>query len=202
LYIAPITGAEPESLFLTSAFGKYPTSWSADGKIVFHTKATGSSFDVMVAEAGRAGSARALLDSRFVEAQGHISPDGKWLAYTSNETGQFQVYVRPLSGGTRLTVSDAGGVDPHWRASGDELFYISLKTNRLNAVSIKRTSEQIEIGTSQPLFEIRDATILPPYTSIYDVAPDGEHFLVRVSRDVVRTTPLAVLLNWPANRRR
>ena len=202
LYLASATGTGPESTFQVSAFGKYPTSWSADGKIVFHTTRPGSSgFDIMIAEADGSGNARALIDSRFNEAQGQLSRDGKWLAYTADDTQSFQVYIRPLVGGSRVPVSVAGGFDPRWGASGDELFYIDLSTRRLTSVSVKRAGQAIEIGPPRPLFEIRSVMVSPPYTSSYDVAPDGEHFLVRVPREDVRTMPLAVLLNWPVDNR-
>jgi Tol biopolymer transport system component len=155
----------------------------------------------MAAQVDTPGNPRPILNSGYNEMQGQISRDGKWLAYTSDDTGTFQVYVMPLPAGTRIPVSVSGGLDPHWGASDNELFYINHKAHRLNVVSIKRMGKEIEIGPPQPLFEVRDAMTSPPFTSVYDVAPDGEHFLVRVTREDVRTTPLAVLLNWPVNRR-
>lgn len=198
LYLAPAGGAGLESQFQTSSSGKYPTSWSADGTIVFHTT-RGDSYDIMIAKADGSGDVRAVLNSPFDEVQGQISPDGKWLAYTANDTGSFQVYVRPLLGGDRVPVSVAGGLDPHWRASGDELFYIDMATQRLTTVSVSRKGQHLEVGSPRSLFEVRSAMLSAPYTSTYDVAPDGEHFLVRTLREDVRTTPLAVLLNWPLN---
>ena len=98
-------------------------------------------------------------------------------------------------------MSTSAGLDPHWGASDGELFYINLQTHRLNVVTVKRAGQQIDISGQRSLFEVRDVMNLAPFISIYDVAPDGEHFLVRVVREDVRTTPLAVLLNWPLNRR-
>ena len=203
LYIAPATGAGPESPFETSSGGKYPTSWCRDGRIIFHTRrGVTNSYDVMIADPGFPGAARPLLDGKFNEVQGQISPDGKWLAYTADDTGKFQVYVQSLAGGRRQSVSFTGGADPHWGASGAELYYVDQSTHRLTAVAIRVAGPGIEIGARQPLFQIQDTAVAAPFTSIYNPSSNGERFVIRVPREDVRTSPLAVLLNWPVDRQR
>ena len=83
-----------------------------------------------------------LLNTKYHEIQGQLSRDGKLLAYASDDTGPFQVYIKALPVGNRFQVSTSAGLDPHWGASDGEFFYINLQTHRLNAVTVKRAGRQ------------------------------------------------------------
>jgi eukaryotic-like serine/threonine-protein kinase len=182
--------------FQFSPAGKYPTSWSRDGEIVYHLRRPESGFDVLVAEARPGSAAHALLDTSSNEVQGQLSPDGRWLAYTSDESNTPEVYLRAKAGGPRKPVSVKGGIDPKWARTSGELFYIDTTSRRLTSVSVSFRDTDVVLGAARELFEVRDVSFFPPYLSTYEVSPDGTRFLVRDPKEDVRTTPLAVLLNW------
>jgi len=123
--------------------------------------------------------------------QGQVSPDGRWLAYTSLESGGAEVYVQSLvDAATRWQIS-AGGADPRWRRDGRELFYTS-SDGWLMAV---------DLGGGAPaaptrLFVIHVAPTVQPYMSNYNVTPDGERFLLKMPVRSVSSTPIHVLTNW------
>jgi Tol biopolymer transport system component len=197
LYLKDTSGVSVERPFHVSQNAKYPTSWSADGRwIAFHTSGGKTLLDVIVAEAGTTAAPKPFLTSRFDEVQADFSPDGRWIAYASEEAGRFEVYLRSLDASdTRVQVSTSGGSDPHWRADGRELYYISLDRT-LTAVAVREGRNSIELGAPERLFHVGDVVLREPYRSSYDVAADGRRFLVRVATDDVRSTPLTVLLNW------
>jgi len=150
----------------------------------------------MVADARSGSVAQPLLDTSSNEVQGQLSPDGRWLAYTSDESNRPEVYVRATAGGPRKPVSVRGGVDPTWARSSDELFYIDMTSHRLTSVAVTFRDRDVVLGAPRELFELRDVSFTAPYLSTYDVSADGTRFLVRDPKEDVRTTPLAVLLNW------
>src|SRR6516164_1463417 len=128
-----------------------------------------------------------LLQSEFSKRQAQISPDERWLAYTSVESGRPEIYVvpffpaakadaKPVTG--RWTVSTAGGTQPRWRGDGKELFYVA-PDGKLMAVEIKATAAAFEHGAPQALFDLHSG-ILPAsaFAAGYVVAPDGKRFLV------------------------
>lgn len=191
LYLTPALSG-PQQLFFRSADAKYPTSWSGAAELIaFHADHDISKWDVHVVST-RTGGAAPILDSKFDEVQGQFSPDGRWLAYTSNETREFEVYVREWPSGTTEPVSVNGGSDPRWRSDGRELFYIT-PAGRLMAVGLDYRAGRLQSSQPKALFEVGEAEVTPPYTSIYDVSADGQRFLVRVPRQDVATTPLTVV---------
>ncbi len=105
-----------------------------------------------------------------------VSRDGHWLAYTSNESGNLEVYVRPFpaTAGGRWQVSDGGGSQPRWSANGRELFYID-GNGRLVAAQVRTVGPFAVIGT-QPLFRVTDL-VVDPFHQSYSVAPDGRSFI-------------------------
>jgi eukaryotic-like serine/threonine-protein kinase len=148
-----------------------------------------------------------LLDAPFVETFGQLSPDGKWLAYISTETGTGEVYVQPFprSAG-RVKVSTNGGSVPRWRQDGRELFYLSQQTSgKVMAVDVKSTGTTFEAGAPKELF---DSAIVdlphngPSYP--YAVSPDGQRFLIAQApvSGVQATAPAVVVINWTAGLQR
>jgi Tol biopolymer transport system component len=196
LYARDLRGTKPETLLLSTGQAKYPTSWAPDGRsIVYHTRDNTTRWDIMMS--GADGSApRPLVRSPFNEMQAQLSPDGQWLAYTSDESSRPEVYVRSLSGtGPRLQMSVNGGSDPKWRRDGSELFYVAAD-GRLMSVALRTRGAALEPSAPQALFHVPDMLVSPPYTSPYDVTSDGSRFLVRVAVEQVRSMPLTVLLGW------
>src|SRR5262249_415037 len=133
-----------------------------------------------------------------------FSPDGGWIAYQSNESGRFEIYVQPFPGpGGKWQLSTEGGSQPRWRRDGKELFYIS-PDNKLIAVPIRLSSagKTVELGTPMPLFQTRivgePGIILR--THQYAVSPDGQRFLINVNAEEASVGPITVILNWHPER--
>ncbi len=141
-----------------------------------------------------------LVQTEFEERGAKFSPDGRWIAYQSNESGQFEIYVQPFPGpGAKTRISTAGGAQVRWRQDGKELFYMALD-GRLMAVSIRLpvSGPTVEAGTPTPLFPAR------PFRAVehldgpqYVVSPDGQRFLVNTVGDAT-APPIRVVLNWRA----
>ncbi len=121
-----------------------------------------------------------VLQGPFNEFDAQFSPDGKWIAYTSNESQRNEIYVTPFrpppsEPGGKRQVSTAGGFLPRWRTDGKEIFYVG-PDRLLMAAEVEAKGQTIEVGQVRPLFSAIDTTQGNP---IYDVSPDGEHFLLR-----------------------
>jgi Tol biopolymer transport system component len=184
----------PDRPFFSSRDAKYPTSWAKGGQIIaFHAHSDVTNWDVLAARTGPGGGSEPLVASRFNEMQAQFSPDGRWLAYTSDETGQPEVWVRGLEGSRTEQISVGGGSDPRWRADGGELFYIAADGD-LMAVPLRYRAERIEMSPALRLFPVRGVLVAQPYTSCFDVTRDGQRFLLRVPREDVTSTPLTVRL--------
>ena len=133
-----------------------------------------------------------LIQSPFYEGDGHFSPDGRWLAYNSGESGQFQVFIVPLSGeGGKFQISTDGALHPMWHPSGKKLFYVSARSE-LMVVDVS-LEEDVVIGVPEPLFNIRY-----PLNSDYpyQVMPDGETFLVNQFDEAGAAAPMTLVQNW------
>jgi eukaryotic-like serine/threonine-protein kinase len=202
LYEKSIDGSAPERLLLKSDKRKTPTDWSRDGEfLLFEQENPASGWDLWALPMKGDRQPFPVLHSEFNETAGAFSPDGGWLAYTSDETGGNQVYVRPFTGrqdtsgdrqgsSPRRRVSVDGGDQPHWRSDGKELFYMSLD-RKIMSVSIK-TGPPFEPGVATPLFDS------PSVNQSYDVTPDGGRFLITTEPDEQRVRPLTLFVNWTA----
>jgi Tol biopolymer transport system component len=180
--------------------GYTPTSWSNDGRfIAFTRRGPSGSSDVWALPLFGDRKAFAVVDTPFAETSGVFSPDGRWIAYTTDESGVPRVVVQPFPGpGRRYLVSSDSGHHPLWRADGKELFYISENpsSGTLMAAPIAMSS-QLEVGTPEPLFGVG-----APGASrgqIYAVTKDGRRFLTNERpRQKQVETPLTVVVNWMA----
>jgi Tol biopolymer transport system component len=133
---------------------------------------------------------------RFGMDEPHFSPDSRWLAYESTESGQFDVYLQPFPGpGPKTRVSSAGGGQPRWRSDGKELFYLT-QDGTIIAVPIKATGSSIELGEAQPLFKT-PITAVQLTIDQYAVASSGARFLLQVPTGDGGQAPITVMLNWP-----
>jgi eukaryotic-like serine/threonine-protein kinase len=130
--------------------------------------------------------------------EARYSPDGRWIAYTSNESGRSEVYVIPSSGtGGKWQVSNGGGQQPIWRRDGKELFYLS-SDERLMSVAITLKTDSVQAGAAVPLFSLASLVqTLSGLVSPYDVSPDGKRFIV-VTGEQGRTFPINLVTNWTA----
>ncbi len=196
----------------------YPTSWSPDGRFVlFHNGSAipPTANDLWMLPIAGPPKPSSVLQTPFSENYGRFSPDGRWIAYQSNETGErLEVFLAPsgaiedATGEARSSatgkwrVSAAGGTTPRWSRDGRELFFLS-SDNTLMAVAVNGRGALFEMGTAQPLFEVRPR--LTGYQGYglgynYDVSRDGQRFLVNTQVEQTAETPITVILNWSAGR--
>jgi hypothetical protein len=123
-----------------------------------------------------------------------VSPDGRWLAYASDETGEWEVYVRPFRrGGEKVRISPEGGRQPRWRGDGKELFYV-MPRGQLMALDVRASGERLEVGLPRELF---NAGVSSAVVDEYGVTRDGQRFLViRPVEGTARSVKM--ILNWPS----
>ena len=181
------------TLVLQSPVAKIPTDWSRDGRQVIYSSlnpATG--FDIDAFSFG--GELRALVSTRAEEGSGKLSPDGRWLAFVSNENSRFEVYVQPMppTGGKWL-VSRGGGVQPQWSADGRQLHYIA-PDRKLMVVEVRTEGAAFAPSVATALMDTRITWLEMVNGSAYAVAPDGSRFLISTATDVV--PPITLLRNW------
>jgi eukaryotic-like serine/threonine-protein kinase len=194
------SGAGEEQRVTNSGSFQSPSDWSRDGRLILFSQFTpgaGSGLWVLpVTSAGDpSGQPQAYLHTQFSEQDGQFSPETnpRWVAYASNESGQFEVYVQafPQARG-KFQVSAGGGRFPKWGAGGRELFYVS-PNDKLMAVDLKLGKDTVEPSAPREMFPLPTPTInfIP-----YDVTADGERFLVQAPPQ--QASPLSVIVNWPA----
>jgi eukaryotic-like serine/threonine-protein kinase len=195
IYVAEASGTGGEELVLSSDQPNDPTDWSPDGRFILFTRQDPVTLKDLWA-LPLFGDRRAfpLLQTQFIEEQAHLSPDGQWIAYVSNESGKWEVYLQtfPRSSGKRQ-VSTAGGSQPRWRRDGRELYFVDPK-GILHAAGVSLGAKAL-IGHPQALFQ----TNLADYAmgGRYAVTADGGRFLVNID-DNADTRAINVVLNWPA----
>jgi len=199
IYRQAVEGGTPPELLLESHTLAVPKSWSPDGRYLIYAQvnpATGSA-DLFALQLEGGRKAIVLANSSANEDQGQFSPDGHWVAYTSNESGLSEIYVIPFppeSNGSRWMISRGGGVQPRWSRDGKKLYYISPDWS-LMAVPV-RTGPIFQAGTPQSLFNTQmvDTGIRTGPMS-WDIAPDGKRFLIITDKSQ-ETASVNVILNW------
>ena len=200
LYRKSANGAGAEELLVRTKSFAVPKSWSPDGRFIIYAQINpGTGADLLAIPVEPDAKPFVLAQTPANEDQGQFSPDGHWVAYTSNESGLSEIYVIPFppspSGGKWL-VSRGGGVQPRWRRNGKELFYISPDW-KMMAVDVN-TKPVFQAGTPRPLFQtdMVDTGIRTGPMS-WDLAPDGNRFLI-ISESPSEVSSLTVALNWRA----
>ena len=187
------TGAETDLLAVADRT-LMPMSISTDGtSLVYNLGEEGKvgEFDVLVRPLAAGGRERLFAGSDADDFAGQLSPDDRWVAWASDESGQYEVYVAPFTGpGARVQVSRAGGVQPRWNPAGGELFF-KTPDNTLTAVPIESATGTFSVGAPVPLFQIVEFL---GWT--YDVTPDGERFLVREPLTEGDVSPITLLTDW------
>ena len=198
IYRKPANGAGKEELLLASGINTRPLDWSSDGKFVVYQSyggATGTDLWLLPME----GDHKPLpyLQTPFNEGDAQFSPDGRWMAYASNESGQPQVYVQSIpASGAKWQISPAGGDQPRWRRDGKELFYISAD-QKLMVVAVK-SGTTFEASAPQSLFEL-DPLVAPISGRFtYQPTAHGQRFLILAKVGGAAAPPITVVLNWQA----
>jgi len=197
LYWRPIEGGQAERL-TESKYYQQPQSWSADGKELFFTQGPHpkTGVDIWMLPFDGERKPRPLLQTRFNEFHPVISPDGNWLAYGSDETGRWEVYVQPYPGlGTTTRISTDGGCEPLWSPDGRELYYRNPSGKKMMAVSFI-TEPNLRIGKPEFLFE-GEYFLCSYWGRSYDLAPDGEQFLLITGiEQQLDSKHYNVVINW------
>jgi Tol biopolymer transport system component len=190
------------TLLLQTGQSKQVTDWSRDGRyLLLRTISPGLPIDVDIWAMPLDGDRKPfpVVRTRFEERDAQFSPDGKWIAYQSNESGTHEVYVQPFRGpGERSRISVSGGAQARWRADGRELFYLTLE-GRLVAVPVAVRSDGLAVqpGTAVELFNAGVGEVLGIALHTYIAAPDGQRFLI--DKVVEQTAaPISLILNWRA----
>jgi len=199
LYRKVSSGAGNEELLLKADVVTNGTDWSADGKfIIFESSDTQTGANLWVLPLFGDIKPYVVLQTEFNESHGRFSPDNRWLAYVSNESGRNEVYVQsfPPSGG-KWQVSTTGGAQPHWRSDGKELFYITPE-RKLMAVDVN-PQQTFEVGAPKLLFQTTVARYEAP--NRYAVSRDGQRFLINSAVEEVSHT-MTVVLNWTGELKR
>jgi Tol biopolymer transport system component len=193
LYLKNSDGAEEEKIIPQDGADRFPNDWSRDGKYILYERGADWWY----------ASVADLKPTQFLKAvstlkTARFSPDGKWVAYSSNESGKWEIYVTtfPDAHG-KWQVSTAGGNQPRWRGDGKELFYLS-PDDKLMAVPVK-IGANFDTGTPAALFQAypRETVAATSEQFFYDVSQDGQKFLINTQlKSAIR--PMSVVLNWPS----
>lgn len=192
ILVVPSSGVGAEELMFKG--GYYLTDWSMDGKLFLGQKYEKRN-DLWILPTFGDRTPYPFLQTEFDEFQGTFSPDGRWIAYTSNQSGDYEVYVQPVpASGKKWRISASGGAQPRWRRDGKELFYLSLDRNVV-AVEVKENEGEFVVGAPQIFFKAPISTPYFPFGMDYDVSADGQRFLISASTEEAKP-PISVVFNW------
>jgi|RhiMethySRZTD1v2_1073278.scaffolds.fasta_scaffold42726_2 DNA-binding winged helix-turn-helix (wHTH) protein/Tol biopolymer transport system component len=191
-----IAGASTdESLLLRSPEMKIGGNWTGDNRYIVYTgsdpKTKLDLWTLSVADRKPVP----FLQTSFNEMHGQVSPDGRWLAYASDESGTWEVYVQTFpEPGAKRTISIGGGAEPQWRRDGRELYYLAPE-GTLMAVAVSSTHDVFDAGRAVPLFQARIPADILAFRNHYAPSHDGQRFLVDAADD---NEPINVVVNWTA----
>jgi Tol biopolymer transport system component len=201
LYELNANSAGTEKLLLKTNFPKTASGWSSDGSLLFYDSIdpqTGG--DIWALPLVGTPEPYPVVRTAADEHYGTLSPDGRWLAYISNETGAYEVYVEAFPAtGFKRQVSTQGGFEPQWRDDGKELFYVT-PSQTLVTVGVKSTPTTLEVAAPAALFPTRIKWMeIQAVAHHYAPAPDGQRFLISSATDEAQSLPVTIVLNWSAS---
>jgi len=193
LFWMPVDGSSGMEKLRTSEFNDWSGSWSPDGEIYAFVESR-NNFDIFLFHL-KDRSVTPFATTSANEMHAEFSPDGKWLAYTSNELGTTEVFVRAVSGGRALRISPEGGTEPLWGASGRRIYF--RKGNGVFALDILRTDPDFAVSKPRLLFEQAGYVSTTP-TRSYDMTRDEQRFLMikREERKPQPVTEMILIQNW------
>jgi Tol biopolymer transport system component len=197
-YRKQVEGSGVEEMLFSSETIKRPSGFSADGRLLaFHQLDSETNLDIWILPLTGDRKPYPFLRTKFTEANAVFSPDGKWLAYTSNESGRNEIYVAPFPGpGRKWQVSSQGGAYPVWRQAGREILYQQGQSNRIVSVPVTFKGETPDFGRGTELF-----VATPPLAGIasrFDSTADGKKFIVVRPNQTRETGSLTLVVNWTA----
>jgi Tol biopolymer transport system component len=200
IYRKSISGVGEESQLTTGDGAKCVQDWSPDGRYLLYSDVRATADLWMLPLDGADRTPVPAVQTPFEETDGQFSPDGKWIAYTSNEAGRNEVYVTasdPKPGGARerWPVSVSGGHAPRWRGDGKELFYVAADNRSVMSAQVRVSATAVETSAPAQLFAVPMSGVAADPSFTYDVTSDGNRFLM-LEPTAVQTSPLTVLVNW------
>jgi Tol biopolymer transport system component len=210
LYVKASNGTGDEEVLLRSDQGKYVNHWSRDGFLLYTTGYDPiTKYDLWVLPVDGDRTAAPFLQTQFNEYQGQFSPDGRWVAYVSDESGRPEVYVQPFStssrGGERVTISNSGGTQPRWRPDGKELFYVAsseaiMAVDVTPAAPFKAGVPKLVMDADAFLRFGQQTVAGTPVSGFrWDSAAGGQRFLVITApQSEPASASINVELNWQA----
>jgi hypothetical protein len=188
-------GSSDESLLLRTPEMKIGGNWTDDNRYIVYTGSDPQTkldlWTLSVADR----KPIPFLQTSFNEMHGQVSPDGRWLAYASDESGTWQVYVQTFpEPGAKRTISLSGGAEPQWRRDGRELYYLA-PDGTLMAVAVSSNDDNFQAGRPVPLFQTRIPADIITFRNHYAPSRDGQRFLVDAADD---NEPINIVVNWTA----
>ena len=199
LYQKSATGGTEDQQLLVTNQAKFADDWSKDGRyILFENEDPKTNYDLWVLPMFGDRKPAPYLQSQFNEAHARFSPDGKWVAYGSDEIGRTEIYIRafPNASGGKWQVSTGGGDQPMWRGDGKELYYLGADSTMM-AVDIN-AGETLDVGVPKPLFktELPLGPLVGSERNFETVSQDGQRFLIKVPPADLSVTPISIIFNW------
>jgi dipeptidyl aminopeptidase/acylaminoacyl peptidase len=186
-----VIGKNDNELLLSSQQTYYAQDWAHDGASILYINQDGRSLYRLPLSGTR--TPELLLETPFSKDQFHISPDGRWIAFNSLDSGRWEVYVASFPSFTdKRQVSRGGGCQPLWRKDGKELFYLGLQ-GKLMAVP---TTTGATFHAGVPTFLFKAPISVSPVIDQYAVTRDGQRFILGAARDIA--APITVVVNWAA----
>jgi len=202
LYRQPARVTASNEMLLDNTEGNFltPREVSADGRFLLYLASSPSTgWDIWAMSLTGDRKRFPVVATSFEERDPVFSPDGRWIAFQSDETGRFEIYAQPFPGpSAKLSISNNGGTQPRWGRNGKEVFYIG-PDSRLMAVTVSTDHETLQRGVPVALFQTRiagGALVPAPNKQQYDVSHDGGQFIINTSTEEVSTTAITVILNW------
>jgi Tol biopolymer transport system component len=180
----------------------FPSAWSPDGRfIIYLNRGVKTRRDIWVLPTFGEKKQYLLLNSAFDEQSPQLSPNGRWLAYSSDETGAYEIYVQSFSadgklGADKKRISTTGGSYPVWRRDGSELFFVAADSQMMSS-AVKIDGTEFEFATAKALFKTRMMAHIINFHE-FEVSPDGQRFLIGTLIGETKAAPPTVILNWSA----
>ena len=203
LYVKPASGAGPEQLLAAKepqdVTAGSPSDWSLDGRyLLYRTQSAKTRFDLWARLVDGSMPSFPIAPTDADDRDGEFSPDGKWVAFESDESGRFEVYVQRFPGpGTKWPISTNGGAQVRWSRDGKELFYIALD-GQLMSVKVRLDADRQTVEAAAPvaLFAARVGNPVSVFRQQYVVSPDARRFLISTIVEDDRAAPITIIQHW------
>ena len=204
IYTQPSDGSAPPALLYAGEMQSYPSSWSPDGKVLAVNVSSIPNFDIYLLPLSGEKKLIPFIGGPGWKMSGSFSPDRKWFAYSSDESGRSEVYVVPYPGpGGKLQVSAGGGQVPNWLNGGRELAYVN-GDRKLMVAQLSGGGQQLQVGQTRNIFGGRPLPVMPADVFTGQTAPpvymtpDGKRVVLVVPNDLDAVKPLNLITNWTA----